>query len=185
MSHLGRAAARLVLRLHPAGWRVRYGPEVLDLIGDTDSSLADATDLARSAIREHLKGGTPMRFEFAYRRPGAFAGLAALLVAPTLAIVGVSLLGHELGIAAIAAAADPIVAWIDMVGPVDLFVVAAPLAAFLLAVLPLLDLRVERLDGAPAVSMRIRALTANLIVGGIALLVGAVLVAYAITESVG
>jgi hypothetical protein len=111
--------------------------------------------------------------------------LAALLVAPTLAIVGVSLLGHELGIAAIAAAADPIVAWIDMVGPVDLFVVAAPLAAFLLAVLPLLDLRVERLDGAPAVSMRIRALTANLIVGGIALLVGAVLVAYAITESVG
>jgi hypothetical protein len=184
VSRLGRAAARNALRLHPVAWQARYGTEIGALIDDSDSSLADAGDLARSAVREHLKGETPMRFQPAYRHPGAFALIAALIVAPTAVVAGVSLLGHELGITAIATVSDPFVAWIDTVRPIDLALVVAPLLAFLLAVLPLLDLRVERADGAPAVTLRIRALTTNLVVGGLALLVGAALVGHIVSESV-
>jgi hypothetical protein len=184
VSRLGRAAARLALRLHPVAWQARYGTEMTGLIEESDSSLSDAGDLARSAVRQHLKGESPMRFQPAYRHPGAFALIAALVVAPTAVVAGVSLLGHELGITAIATVADPFVAWIDTVRPLDLLLVGAPLLALLLAILPLLDVRVERADGAPAIALRIRAITANLVVGGMALLVGAVLVGHIVTESV-
>ena len=124
MTRLGRALARAAVRLHPRLWRARYEDEVADLVDESDSSLADAADLARSAWREHLNGGAPMRFEPAYRHPSAFALAAGLLLLPTLAVVALSLLGHELGLGAVATVTDPWVAWIDTVRPVDLALVA-------------------------------------------------------------
>lgn len=184
MSAIGRVAARLAVRLYPRTWRLRYGAEVIDLIESSDSSVHDAADLARSALDQHVSGGAPMRFEPAHRHPRAFAAAAALLLAPTLAVVGLSLLGHELGFTAVASLTDPLVAWIDTVRPLDLALVAAPLAAFLIAVLPLLDLRVERDEGSAALAVRVRALPANLVVACLALMVGAALIAHIITESV-
>lgn len=184
MSRIGRAAARAALRLYPGAWRDRYEPEMSDLIEETDAGLGDAADLARAVLREHVNGGAPMRFGPAWRHPGAFAIAGLLLVAPTLVVVGVSLLGHELGLAAVATATDPFVAWIDTVRLLDLALVAAPLVAFALAVLPLLDLRLEHDDGGSAVALRVRAVTANLAVAGLALLVGAALIAHIVTESV-
>jgi hypothetical protein len=184
MSALGRMAARLAVRLYPGTWRGRYGAEVLDLIDSSDSSVRDAADLARSALDQHVSGGAPMRFEPARRHPGAFAAAAALLLAPTLIVVALSLIGHELGFTAVASVTDPLVAWIDTVRPIDLALVAAPLAAFLIAVLPLLDLRLEQDEGSAALAVRVRALPLNLVVASLALLVGAALIGHIVTESV-
>jgi hypothetical protein len=184
VSRTGRAVARIALRLYPHTWRARYADEVADLVDESDGSLADAADLARSAWREHLNGGTPMRFEPAHRHPTAFALVAALLLAPTFAAVGLSLLGHEAGLTSVAAVVDPWMIWIGSVRPLDLALVMAPLVAFGVAVLPLLDLRVEREAGDSLVALRVRAVAANLVVATLALLVGAVLVAHIVTESV-
>jgi hypothetical protein len=184
MTRLGRTLARAAVRLHPSGWQARYADELADLIDESNSSLADAADLARSAWREQVNGGAPMRFEPAYRHPSSFAVAAALLLLPTLAVVAVSLLGHELGIGAVAAITDPWVAWIDTVRPLDLALVVAPLAAFVVAILPLLDLRIERDAGASVVAVRVHAVAANLVVATLAVLVGVALVGHVVTESV-
>ena len=60
----------------------------------------------------------------------------------------------------------------------------APLIALALAVLPLLDLRVESNDEGPTLALRVRALTANIIVATIALLAGALLIGHIVAESV-
>jgi hypothetical protein len=149
-----------------------------------DSSLADAADLARAALREHAAGGAPMRVDPAYRHPLRFAVLAAILLAPTFVVVGLSIVGHELGVTPVASVVDGWLAWVNRVRVVDLALVSLPLVAFVLAVLPLLDLRVERVDGAPALALRVRALGTNLFVATIALLVGVALVAHIVVESV-
>jgi hypothetical protein len=184
VSRLGRGAARAALRLYPYGWRRRYGDEVSELIEGTEISVADAVDMARAAVIERMKGGAPVQFGLARRHPGTFAVAALLVVAPTLAVVAVSLLGHELGIAAVAAAFDPMVGWIGTVRPLDLALVVAPLVALLLAVLPLVDLRVETDEHGPALALRVRAIRANLLVAAVALVVGAVLVGHIVTETV-
>lgn len=184
MTRFGRRASRIALRLHPHAWRDRYGLEMVGLIDDSDSSLADAADLARSALRAHATGGAPMRFEPAYRHPGPWALVAAVLLLPTFAVVALSYLGHELGLSAVAAAVDPWIARLDDVRILDLFLVLAPAIAFLLAVVPLLDLRVERDDARPALAVRVQAVPANLVVGTVALLVGAALVGHIVAESV-
>jgi hypothetical protein len=184
MTRIGRRAARLALRLHPRAWRERYGFEMAGLIDDSDSSLADAADLARSAIHAHATGGAPMRFEPAHRHPGAFALVAAALLLPTFLVVGLSYLGHELGFSAVANAVDPWIAQLDDARALDLFLVLAPAIAFLVALVPLLDLRIERDEPGPALAVRVRAIPANLVVGAVALLVGAALVAHIVVESV-
>ena len=184
MSRIGRAAARIALGLYPEAWRDRYAGEASALIDITDAGIGDAADLARSMVRERMNGGAQMRFEPAYRHPGAFAAVAILLLAPTLAVVTLSLIGHELGFTAVADAVDPWIARIDTVGPLDLALVAAPLVAFLLAVAPLLDLRFERDAGGAAIAVRVRAISTNLVVACLALLVGGVLVGHIVTESV-
>ena len=184
MTRIGRRAARLALRLHPRAWRERYGFEMAGLIDDSDSSLADAADLARSAIHAHATGGAPMRFEPAYRHPGPFAAVAALLLLPTFAVVGLSLIGHELGVTAVANAVDPWIARLDDARALDLFLVLAPAIAFLLAHVPLLDLRIERGEPGPTLAVRVRAVPANLVIGAVSIFTAAALVGHIVTESV-
>jgi hypothetical protein len=184
VTRIGRALGRAAVRLHPRPWRARYGDEVADLVDESDSSLADAADLARSAWREHLNGGAPMRFEPAYRHPGPYAVVAALLLLPTFAVVALSLIGHELGFSAVADAVDPWIAQLDTVRILDLFLVVAPALAFLVAIVPLLDLRIERDEPGPAIAVRVRAVPANLAIGVVAVLVGVALVGHIVTESV-
>jgi hypothetical protein len=57
-------------------------------------------------------------------------------------------------------------------GIVDLFLLAAPLLALLLAALPLIGLRLERIDGELRVTLGLRARTLNLLVLTGCLLVG-------------
>ncbi|MEA2651477.1 MAG: hypothetical protein QOI85_1198 [Chloroflexota bacterium] len=184
MSRLARAAARLVLRAYPHAWRDRYGAEVRDLIEDTDAGIGDVVDLAAGAARQHITGGAPMRFEPARRHPLAFAMVAFVVMAPTLVFLTLSLIGHELGISAVASVVDPIIVSVTKPRVVDLALVGAPLVALALAVLPLVDLRVESGDEGPTLTLRIRALAANVIVAAISLLLGALLVGHIVAESV-
>ena len=124
-----------------------------------------------------------MRLEPAYRRPRALALAAIILLAPTLVVVALSVVGHELGVSPVAAVIDRWLVWVSQVRIVDLALVTMPLVAFALAIVPLLDLRVDRDDGAPAMAIRIRAVPANLLVAALALLVGAALVAHIVVES--
>jgi hypothetical protein len=105
-------------------------------------------------------------------------------MAPTLALVTLSLIGHELGVSAVASAIDPLI--VAVTGPriIDLGLVLAPLAAFALAALPLLDARVEHGDDGRVVALRVRALPANLVVVAVAVLLGVALVAHVVAESV-
>jgi hypothetical protein len=183
VSWIGRRAALAALRLYPVSWRARYRDELIDLIDSTDSSLRDAADLAESAVAEHMRGGAPMRFEAAQRHSVVFAMAAALLLLPTLVVVTLSLVGHELGVASVARAIDPVLVWVGTVGPVDLGLVLAPAAAFVVAVLPLLDVRVERVDGDAAVAIRLRPAWANVTIALLALLVGVMLIGHILTES--
>jgi hypothetical protein len=99
--------------------------------------------------------------------------------------VGVSLLGHELGMSAVARAVDPFIAGIDRYRALDLALVVAPAAALILALLPLLDVRLERApDGGASVAVRMRAIGMNLVVAAFALGVGLLLVGHIVTESV-
>ena len=184
MSRLARAAARAILRTYPRAWRDRYGAEVRALIDDADVGIGDVADLAAGAARQHITGGAPMRFEPARRHPFVFAMTAFLLMAPTLIFVTLSILGHELGLTAVAAAIDPIIVSVTATRAVDLALVGAPLIGLAVAVLPLLDLRVEAGDEGRTLTLRVRAVTANLIVAATALLLGALLVGHFVAESV-
>lgn len=183
MSRIGRAAARLALRLYPTGWRDRYQAEVLTLIDDSDSGLTDAADLAGSALCQHATGGAPMRFAPAHRHPRAFATAAAVVLLPTLAVVALSLLGHELGVTAVASAVDPVLTWVNTVRIVDLALVLAPAVALLLSVLPLVDLQLQGEAAEQGVTLRLRARAANLVVAAASLAAGAVLAWHIVVES--
>lgn len=171
MSRIGRALAHRAIRAYPLAWRVRYEPELHALVDDGDSGLPDAVDLAAGAIRRHLNGGAPMRFEPAHRHPLAFAVLALVILAPTLVFVVLSAAGFG-------------VTWLTGPRIVDLGLVLAPVAAFVLAALPLLDARVERGVDGPMLALRVRALPANVIVGMVAMVLAAFLIGHIVTESV-
>jgi hypothetical protein len=184
MSRIGRAAARLAIGLYPRAWRARYADELLDLVREVDVGVGGAVDMVAAAARLYASGGTPMRFEPAHRHPMAFALVAFAIMAPTLAFVTLSIIGHELGVSAVAKVVDPVLVAITRPRIVDVALVAAPAAAALLALLPLLDVRVERGDEGQLVALRVRALPVNLAVGAIALLLGATLVLHIVSEAV-
>lgn len=184
MSRLGRAAARAVIGLYPRSWRQRYAAELRDLVEVTDAGIGEVIDLAAGALGQHVNGGSHMRFEPAHRHPSAFAIVAGLAMAPTLAFVTLSLIGHELGVSAVASVVDPMIATVTAPRIVDLALVVAPLVGLVLAALPLLDARLERGDGGRLLAVRVRALPANLAMAGVAVLLGAALVAHIAAESV-
>lgn len=172
------------MRLYPRRWRNRYGAELAELIDGMDAGLGDAADIGRSAIQERLNGGVVMRFEPAHRHPGSFAVAGLVLMLPTLALATSSIIGYELGVSAVAQAIDPVITSITSVRAIDLGLVVAPLVGFALAMLPAMYLRLDSDPSGRAFSLRIHAMSANLVVGALALLLGLVLIAHIVTESV-
>jgi hypothetical protein len=65
---------------------------------------------------------------------------------------------------------------------VDLFLLAAPFIAFVLAALPLIGLRLERVDGELRMTISLRARSLNLIVIGLCVVFGGFLVSHLIVE---
>jgi hypothetical protein len=78
---------RFVLRLYPAPWRVRYGPELDALIEDSGASWRMVGDLAREALKMRLLEtyGTvsASRFTAAAGAVGAAVGAVVFLATPS------------------------------------------------------------------------------------------------------
>jgi hypothetical protein len=65
---------------------------------------------------------------------------------------------------------------------VDLFLLGAPFLAFLIAALPLIGLRLERVNGELRVTLALRARTLNLIVLAMCVVVGGFLASHILVE---
>ena len=180
---------RVLLRLYPRRWRARYGDELTELLERLRPTPFVLIDLARSAAREHareihhyLTEEKPMRLEPAVRHPTAWAVLALLLMTPTAVLVVGSIVGHELGVAAVAGAFDPVVETVGAVGALNLFLVVAPLVALLVAVAPLLEIGVVRASGGRLATFAVHLRWLNLAIALAALLLGIVLFGHHLTE---
>jgi hypothetical protein len=185
-----------ILRLYPSAWRRRYGEELSDLLDEMPSTPAATLDLLRGAATLHTRalldrvaprliaaGGPPMPSHPLQRHPTASALLAALLAAPTAVFVTLSVLAYQLELPGMQAWLEPFMEGLQQApGIVDLFLLAAPFLAFLLAALPLIGLRLERIDGELRATLGLRARTLNVIVLAACLVVGGFLASHLLAE---
>ena len=187
---------RPILRLYPSAWRRRYGEELSDLLDEMPSSAATTLDLLRGAVTLHLRalldhvaprllpaGGPPMPTHPLQRHPTATALVAALITAPTVIFVTVSFLAYQLELPGMQAWVKPFMDGLQQAPRiVDLFLLAAPFIAFVVAALPLIGLRLERVDGELRVTLALRAHTLNMLVLAICVIVGGFLASHLIVE---
>lgn len=186
-----RRLARSCVRLYPRAWRERYGEELDELLGETEGGVADLVDVLRSGLHERreflfrrFNGGSVMVIGPAQRHPTAFALMAAALMSPTLALVVLSLLGHELGLTAIAAAVDPLIVSLTSARLVDLALVLAPVVALLVALAPLVEVGYRGGEHQAVATIAVRLRAANLAVVLVAIALGVLLVGHMLAESI-
>ena len=175
-----------ILRLYPAAWRRRYGAELTDLLDEMPASPATTLDLVRGAATQHMRalldrvapslvsaGGPPMPTHPLQRHATATALVAALIAAPTVIFVAVSFLAYQLELPGMQAWLQPFMDGLNPPRIVDLFLLGAPFLAFVVAALPLISLRMARVDGSCIrISLALRARTLNLVVMAFSCLVG-------------
>ena len=185
-----------ILRLYPSAWRQRYGAELSDLLEEMPATPATTADLLRGAVTLHMRalldrvaprmvpaGGPPMPTHPLQRHPTATALIAALITAPTVIFVVLSFLAYQLELPGMQA-------WLQLFmdglakAPriVDLFLLGAPFLAFLVAALPLVGLRMQRVDGELRITLALQARKLNLIVLGVCVLVGGFLASHMLVE---
>jgi hypothetical protein len=181
----------VLLACYPAAWRRRYGDELADLIHGERMTLRVAWDVAAAGLRQRghavrlaTSGGFLMTIGPAWRHPTAFAVIGAVLLLPTFAFVGASLLAYQLGVDPLRSVLEPVSAGLQRYRIVDLLLVAAPPLAFLAALAPLVRLGVEQREGGLEAVVAIRARRLNVVIGAVALLLAAMLVWHIVVESV-
>jgi len=186
---------RWLLRLYPTSWRDRYGAEMSDLLDELPARPGAAFDLIGGAVRAHLRalsrpvrlqaspdGGPAMTMQPLQRHPTALAILALVLVAPTMAFVGVSFLAYEMNVPGLAARVEPLI--LALTGPriVDLWLLGAPFLAFLVAVVPLFGVNVARVEGELRLTLAFRPRALNLVIALLAVAVGGLLIGHIVSE---
>jgi hypothetical protein len=185
-----------ILRLYPSAWRRRYGAELADLLDEMPTTPATAADLIRGAFTLHMRalldrvaprqvtaGGPPMPTHPLQRHPTTSALIAALIAAPTAIFVTLSFLAYQLELPGMQTWLQPFMDGLAQAPRiVDLYLLGAPFLAFLIAALPLIGLRLQRVDGELRVTLALRARTLNLIVLAGCVLVGGFLVSHLIVE---
>ena len=185
-----------ILRLYPSAWRRRYGAELTDLLEEMPSTPATTADLLRGAVTLHMRalldrvaprmvpaGGPPMPTHPLQRHPTASALIAALITAPTVIFVALSFLAYQLELPGMQTWLQPFMDGLTKAPRiVDLFLLGAPFLAFLVAALPLIGLRAERVDGELRITLALQARTLNLIVVGLCVLVGGFLASHMLVE---
>jgi hypothetical protein len=185
-----------ILRLYPSAWRRRYGDELADLLEELPSTPATTVDLLRGAATLHVRafvdrvaprlapaGGPPMPTHPLQRHPTASALVAVLITAPTIIFVTLSFLAYQLELPGMQGWLQPFMDGLAQAPRiVDLFLLTAPFLAFLIAALPLIGLRLERIDGELRVTLALRARTLNLIVLAVCVLVGGFLASHLLVE---
>ena len=185
-----------VLRLYPSAWRRRYGEELSDLLDEMPSTPATTLDLVRGALTLHVRalldrvaprlvpvGGPPMPTHPLQRHPTASALVAALIAAPTVVFVAVSFLAYQLELPGMQSWLQPFMDGLAQAPRiVDLFLLTAPFIAFVIAALPLIGLRLERIDGELRVTLALQARTLNVLVLAVCVVVGGFLASHLIVE---
>ena len=185
-----------ILHLYPSAWRRRYGEELSDLLDEMPATAANSLDLLRGAATLHARafldrlaprplpaGGAPMPTHPLQRHPTASALVAALIAAPTVIFVTLSFLAYQLQLPGMEAWLQPFMDGLQQAPRiVDLFLLGAPFIAFLLAALPLIGLRLERVDGELRATISLRARSLNLIVLALCVVFGGFLVSHLIVE---
>jgi hypothetical protein len=157
--------ARLLIRAYPPAWRRRYGTEYVALLEDvppTPSTITDAVGAgialrARSATKSLMTSGGPaVTIDFGGWHARTFALLAILLALPTAVVLALSGLAYNLNISGVAPAIDAIQRQIGGSRVVYLALMAAPVLAFVIAVLPVLRFSIRREAGELMISFAIR-----------------------------
>ena len=185
-----------ILRLYPSAWRRRYGDELSDLLEEVPATPATTVDLLRGAATLHMRafldrlaprlvsaGGPPMPTHPLQRHPTATALIAALIAAPTVIFVALSFLAYQVELPGMQAWLQPFMDGLARAPRiVDLFLLGAPFLAFLIAALPLIGLRMERVNGELRVTLALRARTLNLIVLAMCVVVGGFLASHILVE---
>ena len=185
-----------ILRLYPSAWRRRYGAELADLLEEMPATPATTADLVRGAVTLHMRalldrvaprmvpaGGPPMPTHPLQRHPTATALIAALIMAPTVIFVALSFLAYQLELPGMQAWLQPFMDGLARAPRiVDVFLLGAPFLAFLIAALPLIGLRMERVNGELRITLALQARTLNLIVLGLCVLVGGFLASHMLVE---
>jgi hypothetical protein len=185
-----------ILRLYPSAWRRRYGDELSVLLEELPATPATTVDLLRGAATLHMRafvarlaprlapaGGPPMPTHPLQRHPTASALVALLIAAPTVIFVTLSFLAYQLALPGMEAWLQPFMDGLQQAPRiVDLFLLAAPFLAFLIAALPLVGLRLERVDGELRVTLALRARALNLIVLAVCVVFGGFLVSHLVVE---
>jgi hypothetical protein len=185
-----------IVRLYPAAWRHRYGDELTDLLEEVPSTPATTADLLRGAVVMQFRalvgrlaprlvsaGGPSMPTHPLQRHPTATALIAALIAAPTVIFIALSFLAYQLELPGMQAWLQPFMDGLARAPRiVDVFLLGAPFLAFLVAALPLIGLRMERVDGELRITLAMRARTLNLIVLAMCVLVGGFLASHLLVE---
>jgi hypothetical protein len=191
MSERAARLSRLLLMCYPRRWRRRYGDELLALLVDTHLTPRSAMDVAAAGIRQRLgaaglsvRGGIAVTIGPAWRHPTAFALGAAILLLPTFAFVGASVLAYELDLRPVRALVGPTMEALANWRVIDLLLVAAPPVAAIAALAPLVRVGIGRRTGTFEAVVTIRALALNLLVAFVALILAAMLIWHVVVESV-
>ncbi|MEX0625341.1 MAG: hypothetical protein WD402_02225 [Chloroflexota bacterium] len=185
-----------IVRLYPSAWRRRYGAELTDLLEELPSSPTTTVDLLRGAATLHMRalldrvaprmvaaGGHPMSSHAFQRHPTATALVAALIATPTAIFVTLSFLAYQLELPGMQAWLQPFMDGLAQAPRiVDLFLLVAPFLAFLVAALPLIGLRLDRVEGELRVTLALRARALNLVVLAACVVVGGFLASYLLAE---
>lgn len=185
-----------IVRLYPSAWRRRYGEELIDLLEEVPATPATTVDLLRGAAVMQFRalvdrvaprlasaGGPPIPTHALQRHPTAIALIAALITAPTIIFVAVSFLAYQVELPGMQAWLQPFMDGLARAPRiVDVFLLGAPFLAFLIAALPLIGLRTERVDGSLRITLAVRARTLNLIVLAVCVLVGGFLASHLLVE---
>lgn len=185
-----------ILRLYPSAWRRRYGAELADLLEEMPATPATTADLLRGAVTLHMRalldrvaprmvpaGGPPMPTHPLQRHPTATALIAALIMAPTVIFVALSFLAYQLELPGMQAWLQPFMDGLAKAPRiVDVFLLGAPFLAFLVAAVPLIGLRMERVDGELRITLALQARTVNLVVLAVCVIVGGFLASHMLVE---
>jgi len=185
--------ARLLIRAYPPAWRRRYGAEYAALLEDvpaTPSAIADAVGAAvalraRGAAKSlTTSGGPAVTIDFGGWHARTFALLAILVALPTTLVLALSGLAYNLNIPGMAAAIEPIQRQVGDSRIVYLSLMAAPVLAFVIAVLPVLRFSIHREGSELMISFAIRGRWLTLVAVTLSLLLIAFFAGHNATELV-
>ena len=120
----------------------------------------------------------------AYRHPTSWAVVGLLVLAPTLTFVLLSMLAYQFGVTGLVGFMEPVNQWLNGARVVDLFLVASPAVALVLAAAPLLRLELRKNESGGTAIVELRMKVLNVAIGLLALVIGGLLVGHILFESV-